>query len=79
MAAAIALKAGEVSAPVKTSFGYHIIKCIGKTEYPLKAFAAVKDEIKKTVLDTAKSTAVTDKITEWTKAAKIKTYEDNIM
>ena len=79
MAAAIALKVGEVSAPVKTSFGYHIIKCIEKTEYPVKAFDTVKDEVKKTVLDTAKSTAVTNKIAEWTKAANIQTYTDNIM
>lgn len=79
MAAAIALKVGEVSQPVKTSFGYHIIKCIAKTEYPAKAFDTVKDEIKKTLLDTAKSDAVTAKITEWKSAANIKTYTDNMM
>lgn len=79
MAAAIALKVGEVSQPVKTSFGYHIIKCIAKTEYPVKAFDTVKDEIKKTLLDTAKSDAVTAKITEWKSAANIKTYTDNLM
>lgn len=79
MAAAIALKAGEVSQPVQTSFGYHIIKCIEKTEYPVKAFDTVKAEIKQTLLDTAKSEAISTKITEWTEAADIKTYEDNIM
>ena len=79
MAAAIALKAGEVSAPVQTTYGYHIIKCIAKTEYPVKPFDTVMDEVKKTVLDKAKSDAVTAKVTEWTKAANIKTYADNIM
>lgn len=79
MAAAIALKAGEVSQPVKTSFGYHIIKCIEKTEYPVKAFDTVKAEIKQTILDSAKSEAISSKVAEWTEAADIKTYEDNIM
>ncbi|HSN58384.1 MAG TPA: peptidylprolyl isomerase [Clostridiaceae bacterium] len=79
MAAAIALKAGEVSQPVQTSFGFHIIKCIEKTEYPVKAFDTVKAEIKQTILDTAKSEAISSKVAEWTEAADIKTYEDNIM
>ncbi|MHC1719451.1 MAG: peptidylprolyl isomerase [Clostridiaceae bacterium] len=79
MAAAIALKEGGVSAPVQTQFGYHIIKCIKKTEYPAKPFDAVKDEIKTTLLDDAKNNAVSAKLKEWTDAAKIKTYENNIM
>lgn len=79
MAAAIALKEGEISAPVQTQFGYHIIKCIKKTEYPVKAFDAVKDAIKTTLLDDAKNNAVSAKVKEWTDAAKIKTYDNNIM
>lgn len=79
MAAAIALKEGEVSAPVQTQFGYHIIKCIKKTEYPAKAFDAVKDEIKTTLLDDAKNNAISAKVKEWTDAANIKTYDNNIM
>lgn len=79
MAAAISLKVGQISDPVKTSFGYHIIKCIQKTEYPAKAFDTVKEEIKATLLDSAKSEAITNKLTEWKDAAKIKTYENNII
>jgi len=79
MAAAIALNVGQVSDPVQTSFGYHIIKCIAKTEYPEKAFDTVKDEIKTTLMDSAKNTAITNKLTEWKNAAKIKTYDNNIM
>jgi len=79
MAAAIALNVGQVSDPVQTSFGYHIIKCIAKTEYPEKAFDTVKDEIKTTLMDSAKNTAITNKLTEWKNAAKIKTYDNTIM
>ncbi len=46
--AAFALKkAGDLSAPVKTEFGYHIIKLVSKT--PLRAFDSIKTDIKKKV------------------------------
>lgn len=76
--AALKLKVGEVSSPVQTSYGYHIIKCIAKEEYPLKSFDSVKNEIKSTLLEDAKNTATTNKLKEWRDAAKIKKYEKNL-
>lgn len=76
--AAIKLKVGEVSDPVQTSYGFHIIKCLVKEEYPVKSFDSVKDEIKSTLLEQEKNTATSSKIAEWKKAAKIKTYENNL-
>ena len=76
--AAIKLKVGEVSDPVQTSYGFHIIKCLAKEEYPVKSFDSVKADIKSTLLEQAKNTATTSKIDEWKKAAKIKTYENNL-
>jgi len=41
--AAMALKVGEISQPVKTQFGYHLIKLEGHSE---KTFDQVKDELR---------------------------------
>jgi len=43
--AAFALEVGQVSAPVQTQFGWHIIKVEEKREKPLPTFDEVKDTI----------------------------------
>jgi peptidyl-prolyl cis-trans isomerase D len=45
--AAIALKQGEVSTPVKSQFGYHLIKVIELTPEQIKPFESVKAEVTK--------------------------------
>ncbi|ALC90570.1 hypothetical protein AM500_12820 [Bacillus sp. FJAT-18017] len=47
LAAALKLKEGEVSEPVKTVFGYHIIKVLDRKETPLNE---VKDQIQQSLL-----------------------------
>ncbi|MED4206188.1 peptidylprolyl isomerase [Neobacillus mesonae] len=47
LAAAMKLKKGEVSEPVKTVFGYHIIKATDRKETPL---SEVKDQIKQALM-----------------------------
>lgn len=81
MKAALALKEGQISKPVQTQYGYHVIKTIKKTEYPYKPFESVKAEIIKTLTDQQKQTAFTNKTAEWKKATKIETskYEKNLM
>jgi foldase protein PrsA len=79
MAAAMALKAGQISAPVQTQFGYHIIWVKKKTEYPVKPYDSVKETIKSNLLNDAKQSAFSSKIDEWKKAAKITKYDKNLI
>lgn len=43
--AAFAMSIGEVSKPVKTSFGYHIIHVLERREAGLQPFDAVKQQL----------------------------------
>lgn len=76
--AAKKLKQGEVSEPVKSNYGWHIIKCTSRTNYPVKSLDSVKDDVKKTLLDNAKTAAYKKASTDWKNAAKIKKYENNL-
>lgn len=78
MTAATALKDGAISGPVKTQFGYHIIKCIKNETYPEKKLDAVKDDIKKQLLADAQSKKYSDTITQWKTDAKITYYDNNL-
>jgi parvulin-like peptidyl-prolyl isomerase len=43
--AAFAMKTGEVSAPVRSHFGWHIIKVFARKEGKKRGFEDVKDEL----------------------------------
>lgn len=77
--AAISLEKGKYSpTPVHTQFGYHIIKCLDKEEYPVKPLADVKEEVKQAVLEEKQYNKYVEVVTEWQKAANIKVYEDKL-
>lgn len=77
--AAIALKKGQYSAaPVHTQFGYHIIKCNDKEEYPVKPLEDVKEDIKKTLLEQNKYNTWSETVQKWQEESKYKTYEDRL-
>ncbi|MDP4144513.1 MAG: peptidylprolyl isomerase [Bacillota bacterium] len=77
--AALKLKEGEISAPVQTQYGFHVIKCIKKTEYPVKKLDEVKDQIKQTLKDQQTQKIYTDQLAKWKKDVKITKYEENVM
>jgi foldase protein PrsA len=77
MAAAIALKEGTLSNPVKTQFGWHIIKSIKKSEFPVKKFDEVKAQLLNSMLEQKKSTKFQEELAKWQEEAKIKYFEEN--
>jgi len=72
------LKEGEVSEPVKSQYGYHVIKATGLKGAEVTPLDQVKDEIKSTLLQQKQKDAFNAKVDEWKTALKVKTYEDRI-
>ncbi|MCR3760800.1 peptidylprolyl isomerase [Clostridium felsineum] len=79
MKAALKLKDNEVSSPVHTQFGWHVIKCIKRTQYPPKDFNSVKDEIKQTLLNTKQKNLYQKTLKKWESEANIQKNEKNLM
>ncbi|MGO9004996.1 MAG: peptidylprolyl isomerase [Beijerinckiaceae bacterium] len=65
--AAFKLETGQVSDPVKSHFGWHIIKVEGKRQKPFPTFEEVKDQVARYVVQKAQS----DLIVKLRKDAKI--------
>jgi foldase protein PrsA len=68
---AFSMKKGEISEPVKTEFGYHIIKVTGKKEAKEAVLADHKDEIKDILFDQALQTEYGTWLSEKKKEYKI--------
>ena len=79
LAGLAALGEGEISAPVKSSFGYHIIKATNVVkESTVKSFDEVKDSIKEKLLKKKKKEVYNTTLEEWKKELKVKTYENKL-
>ena len=59
--AAFEMNVGEVSEPVKTQFGYHIIKLLDKKEAKKLSFEEVKDQVKNQCLAVKQNTMYLEK------------------
>ncbi|MGL5353492.1 MAG: peptidylprolyl isomerase, partial [Clostridium sp.] len=69
------LKEGEISEPVKSQFGFHIIKATG---VKVKTFEESKEEIKATLSKTEKSKIYDENLAKWKTEIKVKIYEDRL-
>lgn len=72
------LKEGEVSAPVKSQYGYHLIKATGLKAATVTPLDQVKDQIKSTLLQQKQGSVFNGKVEEWKTALKVKTYDDQL-
>ena len=72
------LSEGQISDPIKSQFGYHIIKATGIKDEVVTPFDDVKDQIKSQLLQQKQTDAFNAKMSEWKDAAKVKTYEDKL-
>lgn len=79
LAAAKKMKEGEISNPVKTQFGYHIImvKNIHTGDY-LQPFDDVKSDIETTLTKSKQQEAVTKKTDEWKKEYNVTENKDKL-
>ena len=77
---AISLKKGEYTkTPVSTKFGFHVIKCLDKEEYPVRPLEEVKEDVKDVLLEQNKYNKWVETVTAWQKDANIKLYEDKLI
>jgi len=72
------LKEGEVSQPVKSQYGYHLIKATGLKGAEVTPLDQVKDQIKSSLLQQKQGEAFNSKVEEWKTALKVKTYDDKL-
>lgn len=76
---AISLKKGEYTkTPVSTKFGFHVIQCLDKEEYPVRPLEEVKEDVKDVLLEQNKYNKWVETVTAWQKDANIKLYEDKL-
>ena len=72
------MNVGDITAPVKTDYGYHIIKLVSKLTSGERSFSDVKDAYVEGMLAKLQTEHFRDKVTEWMNAASITKYEDRI-
>jgi len=70
------LKEGEISAPVKSQYGYHLIKATELKSAEIISFDKVKYKIKAALLEQKQDSTFNSKIDEWKTTLNVKIYDD---
>ena len=72
--ASFTLPIGEVSEPVQTQFGYHIIKVTDRTEKNIKAFEDVKEDVINRLITERQQAKYMDVVNELTNKYEVKRF-----
>jgi len=70
---------GDISKPVATSYGYHIIKYYGDMESGPVAYDDLRDEIYDSMLNERKDAYYSEQLALWKEGIDIKTYYDRVL
>lgn len=73
--AVFAMKDGEVSDVIETSFGYHVIKRTGHKPPSKKTFEDVKERIERQVASRERNEAIRNALQKWKEEAKVEIFE----
>ncbi len=74
--AAFAMEKGKVSEPVKTQFGYHIIKVTDKKEAGILSFEEIKENLKRELTKAKQSFYYNQKINQLKNTYKVEIFEE---
>ena len=76
--AAFKLKQGEVSDPVRTTFGWHVIKVVERKKAHVQSLSEVKESLREQLYSKKMREALTTTLAELRKDARIEHKEDHI-
>ena len=71
---AFSMKKGEISDPVKTRFGWHVIKVTDRKEARLRPFEEVKETVERLLANRSSRKARVSLLEKLTKKANIQNY-----
>ncbi len=69
---------GDVSEPVESTYGYHIIKYVSDVQEGPVDLESVRESISNSLLSTKKNDLTESTIQQWVSEAKISTFEDRL-